>query len=61
MICYAINRENTRHAIFHKLDDYDAFLRVLAEGFRKVQVDLFLFVLMPDVLFCFSYFFVLAV
>ena len=48
MIYHAINRGNARNAIFHKPDDYDAFLRVLAEGLEKYQVDLFSFVLMPN-------------
>ena len=41
MIHHALNRGNARTAIFHKPDDYDAFLRVLAEGLGKYQVDLF--------------------
>ncbi len=37
-IYHAINRGNARNAIFHRPDDYDAFLRVLAEGLEKYQV-----------------------
>ena len=48
MIYHAINRGNARNTIFHKPEDYDAFLRVLAEGLGKYQVDLFSFVLMPN-------------
>lgn len=48
MIYHAINRGNARNTIFHKPEDYDAFLRVLAEGLEKYQVDLFSFVLMPN-------------
>ena len=48
MIYHAINRGNARNSIFHKSEDYDALLRVLAEGLEKYQVDLFSFVLMPN-------------
>ena len=48
MIYHAINRGNARSAIFHKPDDYDSFLRVLAEGLEKYQIDLFSFVLVPN-------------
>ena len=35
VIYHAINRGNARNSIFHKSEDYDAFLRVLAEGLVK--------------------------
>ena len=47
--CYhAINRGNARQEIFHKPEDYEAFIRVLAEGLEKYPVELFSFSLMPN-------------
>jgi len=49
MIYHAINRGNARNTIFHKPDDFEAFLLVLAEGLEKYQIELFSFVLMPNI------------
>ena len=45
---HAINRGNARLTIFHKPEDYDAFIRLMAEGLERYQVDLFAFTLMPN-------------
>ncbi len=47
-IYHVLNRGNCRQQIFFKDDDYDAFLRVLAEGLEKYPVDVFSFALMPN-------------
>ncbi|WP_345325914.1 transposase [Novipirellula rosea] len=45
---HAINRGNNRQEIFHKPEDYEAFLRTLSEGLGNYLVDLFSFCLMPN-------------
>ena len=45
---HAINRGNARLTIFYKPEDYDAFIRLMAEGLERYQVDLFAFTLMPN-------------
>ncbi|TWT54790.1 Transposase IS200 like protein [Rubripirellula amarantea] len=47
-IYHALNRGNARQTIFHKDDDYEAFLRTLSEGLDKYPVELFSFCLMPN-------------
>ncbi len=47
-IYHALNRGNSRQTIFHKHEDYDAFVRVLAEGLTKYSVQLYSFTLMPN-------------
>ena len=44
----ALNRGNARQTIFHKPEDYEAFLRVLGEGLERYPVELFAFTLMPN-------------
>jgi putative transposase len=48
VIYHALNRGNARQAIFHKDEDYQAFLRVLDEGLQRYPVELFSFTLMPN-------------
>jgi putative transposase len=48
VIYHAINRGNARQKIFLKQEDYDVFIRVLAEGLEKYPVELFSFTLMPN-------------
>ena len=48
MIYHALNRGNRRQTIFHKDEDYEAFIRVLAEGLAKCAVEIFAFTLMPN-------------
>lgn len=48
VIYHAINRGNARQKIFLKQENYDAFIRVLAEGLEKYPVELFSFTLMPN-------------
>lgn len=47
-IYHALNRGNARQTIFHKDEDYQAFLRVLGEGLERYPMELFSFVLMPN-------------
>ena len=47
-IYHALNRGNRRQTIFHKDEDYEAFLRVLEEGLAKYPVELYSYVLMPN-------------
>jgi putative transposase len=47
-IYHALNRGNRRQTIFHKTEDYEAFLRVLGEGLERYPVELFSFTLMPN-------------
>lgn len=47
-IYHALNRGNSRQTIFYKHEDYEAFLRVLAEGLEKYSVQLYAFTLMPN-------------
>ena len=48
VIYHALNRGNARGTIFHKTEDYEAFLRVLADGLERYPLELFAFVLMPN-------------
>ncbi|TWT50952.1 Transposase IS200 like protein [Rubripirellula amarantea] len=47
-IYHALNRGNQRQEIFHKPEDYEGFIRVLAEGLQKYPLELFSFTLMPN-------------
>lgn len=47
-IYHVLNRGNARQTIFHKHDDYQAFLQVLSEGLTRYRVELFSFSLMPN-------------
>ena len=47
-IYHALNRGNARQPIFHKHEDYEAFIRVLHEGLQKYPVELFAFTLMSN-------------
>ena len=47
-VYHALNRGNARQTIFHKDEDYDAFLRTLAEGLEKYPVELLSFCLLPN-------------
>lgn len=47
-IYHALNRGNARQRIFHKDEDYEAFLRVLGEGLERYPVELFSLTLMPN-------------
>lgn len=47
-IYHALNRGNARQTIFHKPEDYEAFVRVLADGVEKYSVQIFCFTLMPN-------------
>ena len=48
VIYHVLNRGNARQLIFHKDQDYEAFIRVLADGLEKYDVELFSFTLMPN-------------
>src|SRR5688500_12840220 len=43
-----INRGNGRGTVFHKPEDYEAFLSLLAEAKKRQRVKLFAFCLMPN-------------
>jgi putative transposase len=45
---HVINRGNGRATVFHKPQDYEAFLSLLAEAKKRHQVKLFGFCLMPN-------------
>jgi len=46
-MCYhVLNRGNGRMRLFHKIADYEAFERVLAEGLDRYPVDLLTYCLM---------------
>jgi putative transposase len=45
---HVINRGNGRATVFHKPQDYDAFVSVLAEAKERHRVKLFAFCLMPN-------------
>ncbi len=45
---HALNRGNARATIFHKVEDYEAFERVLAEGLGQYAVHLLGYQLMPN-------------
>ncbi|EAQ77968.1 transposase [Blastopirellula marina] len=47
-IYHTLNRGNARQAIFRKAEDYEAFLRTLAQGLERYPVELFSFTLMPN-------------
>ena len=47
-IYHALNRGDAPQTIFHKGEDYQAFLRVLGEGLERYPVELFAFTLMPN-------------
>ena len=47
-IYHVLNRGNARKTIFHKDEDFEAFLRVLGEGLERYPVELFSFTLMPN-------------
>ncbi len=47
-VYHALNRGNARRTIFHKGEDFEAFLRVLGDGLQKYPVDLFSLHAMPN-------------
>jgi putative transposase len=48
VIYHVLNRGNNRNRIFHKPQDYQAFLNVVAEGLKRFGVDLLSWCLMPN-------------
>jgi putative transposase len=48
IIYHAINRGNARMRIFHKPQDYRAFLDLMVDGFKRVNMRLLGFCLMPN-------------
>ena len=48
MVYHVLNRGNGRMRIFHKLGDFEAFERVLAEGLQRYPVELLTYCLMPN-------------
>jgi putative transposase len=48
-LCYhVLNRGNGRAEVFHKPEDYDAFLRLMAEGCERLPMRILGFCLMPN-------------
>ncbi len=47
-VYHVLNRGNGRMRLFHKDGDYEAFERVLTEGFDRYPVDLLTYCLMPN-------------
>ena len=47
-VYHALNRGNARQTIFHKEEDYEAFLSVVSQGLEKYPVELLSFCLMPN-------------
>ncbi len=47
VIYHALNRGNDRETIFKKRPDYEASIRIVDEGLRKYDVELFAFTLIP--------------
>ena len=48
-ICYhVINRGNAGAGVFHKDDDYEAFVRLLQEGYERLAVPVLAYCLMPN-------------
>ena len=47
-IYHALNRGNARRPIFRKVEDYEAFERVIADGLEKYAVDLIAYQWMPN-------------
>ena len=45
---HALNRGNRRAAVFHKPQDYDAFVETIAEACQRVPVDLLGYCVMPN-------------
>jgi len=45
---HALNRGNLRAEIFHKEEDYAAFERILGEGLKIHDVELYAYQLMPN-------------
>ena len=48
MVYHVLNRGNGRQDLFHKPADFEAFLRVLAEGLTRHPLDLLAFCLMTN-------------
>ncbi|TWT32574.1 transposase [Blastopirellula retiformator] len=47
-IYHALNRGNSRAAIFDTPDDFDAFERILAEGLSRYPCQILAYQLMPN-------------
>ena len=47
-VYHALNRGNASQTIFHKEEDYEAFLSVVSQGLEKYPVELLSFCLMPN-------------
>jgi len=43
-----LNRGNRRETIFHKLEDFEAFERILAKALDRSQIHLFAYCLLPN-------------
>lgn len=48
MIYHALNRGNRRETVFHKPEDFDAFVEAMGDAKKRLPVDLFAYCLMPN-------------
>src|SRR5688572_29699439 len=48
LVYHVLNRSNGRRRLFHRDDDYAAFVRVLAEALAREPLELFAFCVMPN-------------
>ncbi len=47
-IYHMLNRANSRHTIFHKKEDYDAFENLMAEAVSNFDIRIFSYCIMPN-------------
>jgi putative transposase len=45
---HVLNRGNSRSEVFHKPDDYQAFLQIMAEGSLRIAMRILAYCLMPN-------------
>ena len=45
---HVLNRGNARAAVFHKADDYDAFVEMMAEASLRTPMRILAYCLMPN-------------
>ena len=49
---HVLNRGNRREAVFHKPDDYDAFVEAIIDARARLSVDVLGYCLMPSHFTC---------
>jgi len=48
IVYHALDRGNERSELFHNLDDYSAFERIMGEAMRRFPIRLLAYCLMPN-------------